>query len=165
MAGEATAPSLQRRFGGGWKLHGESCQAGSRSWGLLGLTLQNQSHLQTPRGRNKAKALGESCQSRMGSYRATSRASCTGQRNQSKYMSSGLAATKCMHWCPSPPKQEDMEKGYSGVQNLRVHEVHMGCPLPHHALLWCGGLASSPLDCPQASKERCSPQASFGMSC
>lgn len=39
--------SLGERLGGSWKLNGESCWAGGRSWGLLGLTLQNQNRFQT----------------------------------------------------------------------------------------------------------------------
>lgn len=59
-------PSPAERLGGGWKLHGESCRAGGRSWGLLGLTLQNQNRFQTARGRRKAQGLGEKLAARAG---------------------------------------------------------------------------------------------------
>lgn len=58
--------SQGERLGGGWKLNSESCWAGGRSWGLLGLTLQNQNHFQTPRGRRKAQGLGEKLAARAG---------------------------------------------------------------------------------------------------
>lgn len=53
--------SLGERLGGSWKLNGESCWAGGRSWGLLGLTLQNQNCFQTLRGRRKDRCWGKSC--------------------------------------------------------------------------------------------------------
>lgn len=83
LAGEAMAPSLRRRFGGGWKLHGESYQAGSRSWGLLGLTLQNQNHFQTPRSRIKPRGWGKAA--RPGWKVTVPHLEHPAQRNQSEY--------------------------------------------------------------------------------
>lgn len=79
-------------------------------------------------------------------------------------MSTGRAATKCLHLCPSPPKQE-VGKDYRGVQDPKVHGVHMGCPPSHHALLRHGGSAAALPSWPQAPRGRRSLQAGFGRSC
>lgn len=58
--------------GGGWELSNESCWAGSRSWGLPGLTLPEQNHFQTLRCTRKAQIVrrtGGAGEQKTGSYR------------------------------------------------------------------------------------------------
>lgn len=101
----------------------------------------------------------------MASYRVTSRASRSGWRRRLEYVSTGQVATKCTHLCPSPPKQEEVEKDHRGAQDPKVHRVPTVCPPSHHPLPWHGGPAAALPSWPQDTRGRRAPQTGSGRSC